>query len=90
VDHVVGEMPHAAHHTLLHRPRIRTDLEHLNIVIRLEQQDIGPTQMMADVFRQIAQVGRDRYFDTLSRERKAHGVRGVMRNGEARDIDIAD
>ena len=87
---VVGKMAHAAHNALLYRPRVRTDFQHVQIVIRFEQQNIGTSQVHANGTRQIAEVGDDRNFDSFGAEPKADRVDRVVRNGEARHFDIAD
>ena len=37
----VRKVAHAAHHALLHGPRIRANLQHVQIVIGFEQQQVG-------------------------------------------------
>ncbi len=39
-DHVVRQMPFASHHALLDGPGVRADLEHFEIVIRFQHQQI--------------------------------------------------
>ncbi len=59
-------------------------------MIRFEQQQIGAAQVVADGIRQIAQVGGDGDFDAFGAEREPDRIDGVMRNGKAGDVDIAD
>ena len=40
--------------------------------------------------RNISEIGRDRDLDSLCRKSEADGIRGVVRNSEARHIEIAD
>ena len=58
-------MPGAAHHALLDVPRIRPHLQHFEIVIRFQHQAIGIAQMNFHQFRQIAEIGDDRYFHAV-------------------------
>ena len=44
---------------------IRPDLQHVEIVIRFEQQQIGAAQMEADRIGHVAQIGRDAELDAL-------------------------
>ncbi len=87
---VIREMAGAAHDALLDVPRIRPDFEHFEVVIRFEDEAIGVAQMEFDEFRQIAEVGNDGDFCAVGAERVAHGISGVVRNGEWRNFDVAD
>ena len=87
---IVRKMPIAAHHALLHRPGIGPDLQHFQIVIRFEQQQIRAAQMEADRIRQIAEIGGDRNLDAFGAEGESDGIGGVVRDGETGDVDIAD
>ena len=53
-NHIIRQMALAAHHALLHRPWIRPDFEHFEIVIGFEHQQIRAAQMELDRIRQIA------------------------------------
>ena len=87
---VVRQVAVAAHHALLDRPGIGSDFQHLDIVIRFKQQQIGAAQVMADGIRKIAEIGGNGDFDAFGAEGKSHRVSGVVRDGEAGDVDIAD
>ena len=56
-DDGVRKMPGAAHHALLDVPGIGADLEHFEIVIRFEDQEIGFAQML---LHELGQDSRDR------------------------------
>ena len=88
--HFVREVPVAAHHTLFHRPGIRADLQHIEIVVGFEHQDLRTAQMELDGVGKVAKVGHEADFDTLRAETEAYGIDGVVRNREAVDFDIAD
>ena len=66
------------------------DFQHFEIVIGFEQQHVRAAQMEADRIRQIAQIGGDRNLDAFGAERESHRIGGIVRNGEAGDVDIAD
>ena len=51
-DGSVGKMSRAAHHALLDVPRVRPDLEHFEIVIRFQNQEIGLAQVLLHEFGQ--------------------------------------
>jgi hypothetical protein len=59
-------------------------------VIGFEQQDVGAAEMKTDGVGDVAEVGGDRNLDPFGAERIADGVGGVVRDGEAGDVDIAD
>jgi len=86
----VRQVPHASHHALLYGPGIGTDFQHLQIVIRLEQQNVGSAQMESRRFGKVAEIGGDGNFDALGAERKSDGILRVVRDGKRGDVDIAD
>ena len=44
-DHVVRQVPVTAHNALLYRPGIRPHLQHFDVVIGFQQQELGPAQV---------------------------------------------
>ena len=89
-DHCIRKMSGAAHHSLLDVPWIRTGLEHFEIVIRFENQAIGFAQVMLHKFGKIAEIRDDGDFHAVGAKRVADGIRGVMRNRERRNFNVAD
>jgi hypothetical protein len=89
-DGVVGEMAGAGENALFDDPGIGADLEHVEIVIRFENQAIGLTKMDADVIGEVAEIGADGDFGSVGTEGEAHGVGGIVRDGESVDINVAD
>ena len=87
---VVRQVPSSSHHSLLHRPRIGADLEHLEIVVRFEHQQIGAAQMELHRVRDIAEVGDHADLDALRAEAETHRIDRVVRNSKAVDIDITN
>ena len=88
-ERVIGQMPHPAHHPLLHRPRIRPRTQHLHIVIRFHHQHAAAPQMVAHARRHVAEIGGKTDFDAFGAKGEAHRIGGVVRNGEGHDLDIA-
>ena len=89
-DQRVRKMAGAAHHALLDVPGIRPDLQHFEIVIRFENQEIGFAQMMLHQLGHVAEIGDDRDFHSIRAKSVADGIGGIMRNRERIDFDIAD
>ena len=89
-DDVVRQVPLATHDALFHRPRIRPYLQHFEIVIGLQYQQIRATQMELNRIRQIAEIGDQPDLDALRAKAKSHRIDGVMRDGKAVDLDVAD
>src|SRR2546423_3866903 len=83
-------MAGAAENALLHNPRIRTNFQHVQIVIGLEHQAIRIAEMNFDKLGHVAQIGHQGYLYTISAKREAHGIGGIMRNSEGVDFDVAD
>ncbi len=81
-------MPRAAQHALLHHPRIRPHLEHIQIVIGLQHQAISPAKMDLDEFRHVAKIGDDRHLRAVRTEREPDRVRRVVRNRESVHLNI--
>src|SRR5579862_4314266 len=74
----VGEMTHAAHHPLFHRPWVRTAAQHFEIVVGLEQHYIASAKLIAHARWNVAEVGGDRDFYALAAESKTNGIGSVM------------
>ena len=89
-DDVVRKMPGAAHDALLDVPGIGADLEHVEIVIGFEDQEIGFAQMVLHQFGQVAEVGDDGDLRAVRAKGEADGIGGIVRNGEGIDFNIAD
>jgi hypothetical protein len=87
---LIGKMAAAAHHALLDRPRIRPYPQHLEIMIRLEDQNVTIAKMNPQGIRNVAKVGGNGQFDALRGNRVAHGINGVMRNRKACHVQVAD
>ncbi len=75
---------------LLHAPGIWPDAQHLDIVIRFEQQHLHAAQMHFDRNPAYSGIGGDANFDAFGMETKAHRIDGIVRNGKALDSHIAD
>ena len=89
-DDAIRKMPRAAHHALLDVPGIRADLEHVEIVIRFEDQEIGFAQVMLHKLRHVAEVGNDGDFGAIGAKGKADGIGGIVGDREGIDLDVAD
>lgn len=89
-DHVVRKMAGAAHHALFDVPWVRTHFEHLEIMIRFENQEIGLAEMLFDEFGQIAEVGSDGDFRAIGAKGIADRVGGIVWNPEGINPEIAD
>ena len=83
-------MAHAAHHPLFDRPRIRAATQHFEIVIGFNDQHVAFAQVVTNACRHVAEVGDHSNFGTLRAKREAHGIGGIVRNGERRNCDIGD
>ena len=87
---VVGQMAVAAHDALLDGPGVRADFEHFEVVIGLEQEEVGAAEMIANGFGEVAEVGGDADAEAFGAEAEADGVGGVVGDGEGGDGDVAD
>jgi len=87
-DSVIREMPGAAEDALLDDPRIRPDFEHVQIVIRFEQQAIGVAQMNLDEFGHVAEVRDERHLRAIGAEREPDRIGGIVRNLKRVNINV--
>src|ERR1700733_5040035 len=83
-------MPGAAHHALFDVPRIRSDFQHVEIMIRFEDQKIRFAQIVLHQLGHVAKIGDDYNLDSVRAEAAADWVGSVVRNGEGRYLDVAN
>ena len=74
----VGEMAHAAHHSLFYRPGVRTAAQHFEIVVGLEQHHVASAELVANAGRNVAKIGSNGDFHALSTEGKPNRIGGVI------------
>ena len=89
-DGMIREMPGAAEDALLDDPGIRSDFQHVQIVIRFEQQTIRVAQMNFDEFRHIAEVRHERHLRAIGAKREADRVGRIVGNLKRVNIDITN
>lgn len=88
--HVVGEMTVAAHHALLYAPRIGAYLQHLQVVVRFQQQEMAALEVVLHGFRHVAEVSQQAKAVAFGLDNEAHGIGGVVGNGKAADVEVAN
>jgi len=89
-DGKIRKMAGAGKHALLDDPGIRTDLEHVEIVIRFEDEAIGLAKMDFDEFGHVAKIGADGDFGAVGAEGETNGIGGIMRDSEGVDVNVTD
>lgn len=89
-DGVIGKMAGAGKYALLDDPRIRADLEHVEVVIGFEDEAIGFAEVDFDKLGHIAEVRADGHFGAVGTKGETDGIDGVVRDGESVDVDVAD
>ena len=87
---VVGKVPLPAHHALFDEPGVWPHFQHLQVVVRFEDQAMAAAEVLLDKFRNVAKVRDHADLDSFRLERERHGINGVVRNGKGRDGDVAD
>ena len=68
----------------------RIVLEHFQIVIRFEHEDIGGANTFANQARGVAKVREETDFMAAGVQHVTDGIVGVVRNGKRVDANIAD
>ncbi len=86
----IGEVAMAAHHPLFDVPRIGPDFEHIQIVIRLEDETLAAFHSLLNDFVNIPKISHHPHLYAFRFEGERHGVGGVMGDGKRRDFDVAD
>ena len=89
-DGMIREMSGATQDALLDDPRIRTDLEHIQIVIGFKQQTIGVAEMHFDKLGHVAKIGHEGHLCAIGPKGETYRVGRVVRNLKRVDINIAD
>lgn len=89
-DGVVGEVAGAGKDSLFDDPRVRTDLEHVQIVIGFEDHAVGFAKVDFDHFGEIPEVGADGDFAAVGTKGETDGIGGIVRNGEGVYVDVTD
>ena len=89
-DNVVGKRAGAAHDALFDIPGIRADLEHFEVVVGLEDETVGITEMKFHKLREIAKIGDDGNFCAVGAKGVADGISGIVRNREGGNFDVAN
>lgn len=89
-DGVIRKVAGAAENALFDDPRIRADLQHVEVVIGFEDQAIGATKMDFDELGHIAEVGDDGDLCAVRTEGETDGVGSVVWNGKRVDVNVAD
>ena len=69
---------------------IRPDLEHFEIVVRFEDQEIGLAQVLLHELGQVAEVGDDDDLRAVHAEGVADRIGRVVRDRKRIDFDVAD
>ena len=82
-------MPVPAHHALLDAPGIGAHFQHVEIVIRFEQQNLHAPQVNPDGIGHISEVRSHADFDAFGMKTETDRVDSVVRDGEALYRDVA-
>ena len=88
--HRIRQVAGAAHHALFDVPGIRPHLQHFEIVVRFEHQEIRIAQVMLDQFRHVAEVCDDGHLCAIRVERVANRLDRVVRDGKRVNLHIPD
>jgi hypothetical protein len=89
-DRMIGKMAGAGKDALLDDPRIRANLEHIEIVVGFKDQAIGFAEVDFDKLRHVAEVGADGHLGAVGAKSETDGIDGIVRDGEGVDVNVAD
>ena len=87
---VIRKVASAGKDALLNDPRVWPNLQHVEIMIRFQNQAIGRSQVELHKFRHVAEVGADGNLGAVGAKSKSDRVGRVVRNGKSVNVDIAD
>jgi hypothetical protein len=89
-DSMIREMARTAEHALFDNPGIGADFQHIEVVIRFEDQTIRPAQMHLHQLGHVSEVRDNSQLRTVRAKREANGIGRVMGNRESVYVDITD
>jgi hypothetical protein len=89
-DSVIGKMTSAGKNALLNDPRIRADLEHVEVVIGFENKTISFAEVDFDELGHVAEVSADGHLGAVGAKGETDGIDGIVRDGESVDVDVAN
>lgn len=87
---VIRKMAGPRKYTLFDYPGIRPDLEHIEVVVRFQNQAIGGAQVDLHKFGHVAEVGADRDLRAVGAKSESDRVGRIVRNREGMNIDVTD
>lgn len=87
---VIRKMAGPRKYTLFDYPGIRPDLEHIEVVVRFQNQAIGRAQVDLHKFGHVAEVGADRDLRAVGAKSESDRVGRIVRNREGMNIDVTD
>jgi hypothetical protein len=87
---MIRKMPRAAEHTLLDDPGIRTDFQHVEVVIGFEHQAVRAAQMHFDKLGHVTEIGNDGHLCAVRTKSESEGVGGIVGNREGVHFDVAN
>ncbi len=89
---VIGQVADPGQDALLDGPRVGAILEHLEVVVGFEQEDVGAAEGGLDVGGHVAEISGNGHTDAFggAMDDEAAGVGGVVRDGEGGDAEVAD
>ena len=62
---IVGEMAKPGHDALLHRPRVRPDAQHFEVMIGFDHEHIAAANVLGDAGGHVSEIGDHTYFDAF-------------------------
>lgn len=86
----VGQMAVPAGDALLEAPRASGILQHLQIMVRFQNEDVGGADAFQGEFGRMAKVSQKADLARRGAEQKTNGIRGIVRNAESVHHDIAN
>ena len=86
----VRKVAGAAHDALLEIPRVRTGLEHVQVVVRFDHERVRTQQVVSHRIRHVPQIRCDRELATAIADAEPDWVDRVVRDRERLDIEVAD
>src|SRR5687767_5365481 len=79
---IVREVTSAAHDPLLQGPGVRANLQHINIVVRFEDDSIAPSQALYNQVRDISQIQNYSNLDAVPLDAERQRIDGIVRDSE--------
>jgi hypothetical protein len=89
-DDFIRQVSLPAHNALLDGPGIWADLQHVEVVIRLEHEKVGSTEVYTNGIGHVTEVSHKSDLHAFRPDRETDGIRGIVRDRKTGNLEATD